>query len=195
MFGMVLGWIYVYFNTRRLARHSEIGSLIGRIETLLQEVSNENSSFWKSDEEIKEFSSFFNAKMEHKLRTIEDGVKFIAKRSSSVNFEIVIYNNVKKAIVLIEKYGGLRVKKTNFGMCVFKFIRSREESINKLSSEFYNECADLLENLMHLSTFDSDITEKAKVSGAIRRRNIIKVNYSARELSSLINKFFIEKKI
>lgn len=78
---MFVGWIFVYKNSRALARQSEINSMAAAIEKTLQEIADENYKFWKdSDDDAAaqlEKSRLFNAYIEHRCNIVEKKIALL----------------------------------------------------------------------------------------------------------------------
>ncbi|WP_313327350.1 hypothetical protein [Pseudomonas qingdaonensis] len=75
IFLMLIGWVFVYKNSRALAKQSEINAMAAAIEKTLQEIADENYKFWKdTDDDIKaqlEKSRIFNAYIEYRCNIVE----------------------------------------------------------------------------------------------------------------------------
>lgn len=83
----IAGWIFVYKNTRVLARQGEINTLTSSIEKTLQEISDENYKFWRdadgtdADHEVK--CRLFQAYIAFRCNFIEEKVTFLNTKCRS----------------------------------------------------------------------------------------------------------------
>ncbi|WP_122435046.1 hypothetical protein [Pseudomonas viridiflava] len=81
-----IGWIFVYLNSRALARQSEVNTITASIEKMLQEVADENNKFWREDS-IKEADHarprLFNAFINFRCDFIEDKLQFLNEKCES----------------------------------------------------------------------------------------------------------------
>lgn len=105
---MFVGWIFVYKNSRSLARQSEINSMAAAIEKTLQEIADENYKFWRdSDADINlqlEKSRLFNAYIEHRCNIVEKKIVILHDKCKvCLNPAVMKSPFSHNAIVLIAK--------------------------------------------------------------------------------------------
>lgn len=84
----IAGWIFVYKNSRVLARQGEINTLTSSVEKTLQEISDENYKFWRdadgSDKDHEVKCRLFQAYIEFRCNFIEEKVAFLNGKCKSV---------------------------------------------------------------------------------------------------------------
>ncbi|WP_313128048.1 hypothetical protein [Stutzerimonas nitrititolerans] len=82
----ILGWGFVYANSRALARQGEVNSITAFVEKMLQEIADETNKFWKasaSGEPDPSSSKLYNAFIVFRCNFIEDKVRLMNERSRS----------------------------------------------------------------------------------------------------------------
>ncbi|GLK88063.1 hypothetical protein [Pseudomonas turukhanskensis] len=81
---VIAGWLFVFKNSRALARQSEINTLAAAIEKTLQEVADENYKFWKdvsSDEDHLAKSRIFSSYIEYRCNIAEKKIILLFDKS------------------------------------------------------------------------------------------------------------------
>jgi len=82
----IVGWCFVYANSRSLARQSEVNTITASIEKMLQELSDESNSYWL-DAAGKKMevgrAELFNAFVSFRCNFIEDKVRFMNEKCRS----------------------------------------------------------------------------------------------------------------
>ncbi|WP_103894660.1 hypothetical protein [Pseudomonas sp. NFACC36] len=103
---MFLGWLFVFKNSRALAKQSEINALAASLEKTLQEIADENYKFWKDSEDNDEThlikSKLFSSYIEHRCNIIERKIEIIfSKCNNTMNPAIEKIQFTQKSIDLI----------------------------------------------------------------------------------------------
>ncbi|OUM30965.1 hypothetical protein B8W72_16310 [Pseudomonas putida] len=105
---MLIGWIFVYKNSRALAKQSEINAMAAALEKTLQEIADENYKFWKEtdsdDRSQLEKSRIFNAYIEYRCNIIEKKVLLLFNKAKDcLNPAVESSSFTKNSIELIGK--------------------------------------------------------------------------------------------
>lgn len=113
---MIAGWLFIFKNSRALARQSEINSITASIEKLLQEIADENYKFWKDvhagDDEKEHISKskIFSAFIEYRCNIVEKKLHLLHEKCiNCLNPEVEKYNFIPKSVEII---AGIRDRST-----------------------------------------------------------------------------------
>ncbi|GFM86090.1 hypothetical protein PSCICO_14890 [Pseudomonas cichorii] len=105
---MIAGWLFVFKNSRALARQSEINALASAMEKTLQEISDENYKFWKDLSEDREEhlakSKLFASYIDYRCNIVEKKISILYKKSEACwNPAVASSSFVSDSIDLIAK--------------------------------------------------------------------------------------------
>ncbi|VVN22664.1 hypothetical protein PS682_04481 [Pseudomonas fluorescens] len=142
----LIGWIFVYLNSRSLAKQSEVNSISASIEKMLQEVADENNKFWRdtalsSDDTAK--PRLFNAFINFRCDFIEEKIQFLNKKCESHFLDI---DHDKFEDCIIDLIAQIRDRST-FNSEIAKEVEdkvARVLEINYLSMMLYTNIYDFL---------------------------------------------------
>ncbi|UUC17578.1 hypothetical protein NOV18_20245 [Pseudomonas asiatica] len=140
---MFIGWVFVYKNSRALARQSEINSMAAALEKTLQEIADENYKFWKeadADEQAQlEKSRIFNAYIEYRCNIVEKKVFLLFEKAKDCLNPAVEYSPFpKNSVELIAKIRD-RSTMNSENISSVKDRYSRISGINHLTLKMFNE--------------------------------------------------------
>lgn len=142
----LIGWVFVYLNSRSLARQSEVNTITASIEKMLQEVADENNKFWRdtatsADDQAK--PRLFNAFINFRCDFIEEKIQFLNKKCESAFLDI---DHVKFEDCIIELIAQIRDRST-FDSEMAQQVEdkvARVLEINYLSMTLYTNIYDFL---------------------------------------------------
>lgn len=146
----LVGWIFVYHNTRALARQSEANSIVAAVEKMLQEIVSDASKFWGCDEEDKSdgfAARVFTSSVELKCNFIEHKVSQLERKCRKLSQwhpEPVMSN------IAIDMIGNLR----NFATLDCESIKTMSDddremkilSVNATAMKLYTHLTDFIAN-------------------------------------------------
>ncbi|WP_148043839.1 hypothetical protein [Pseudomonas putida] len=140
---MLIGWVFVYKNSRALARQSEINSMAAALEKTLQEIADENYKFWKDtdadDQSQLEKSRIFNAYIEYRCNIVEKKVSLLFdKAKDCLNPAVECSPFPTKSVELIAKIRD-RSTMNSENVVAVKDRYARISSINHLTLKMFTE--------------------------------------------------------
>ena len=142
-----IGWVFVYHNSRSLARQGEVNSLTASIEKMLQEVADENNKFWR-DSELSDADQakqrLFNAFVNFRCDFIEEKIQFLNEKCKSIFRTDLDHESFENGI--IELIAQIRDRSTFDSEAPSKVEdkTSRVLEINYLSLSLYSMIYDFL---------------------------------------------------
>ncbi|MDG6382097.1 hypothetical protein QCD83_25050 [Pseudomonas savastanoi pv. phaseolicola] len=104
---MIAGWLFVFKNSRALARQSEINALASAMEKTLHEISDENYKFWKDISEDREEhlakSKLFASYIDYRCNIVEKKITILFDKSDCWNPAVKKSNFVNDSVNLIAR--------------------------------------------------------------------------------------------
>ncbi|MEX5552278.1 hypothetical protein [Pseudomonas pergaminensis] len=160
----VVGWIFVYINSRSLAKQGEVNSITASIEKMLQEVADENYKFWRDNSfnsappseagveaaqqsplsETAAKSRLFNAFVNFRCNFIEEKIEYLSRKCESVWHSNLDHGKFESSIIdLIAQIRDRSTFDSELPSLVEDKV-SRVLEINHLSLELYAEIYNFL---------------------------------------------------
>lgn len=145
---MFVGWVFVFKNSRALARQSEINSLAASIEKTLQEIADENYKFWKDAESDDEThlakSKLFSSYIEYRCNIVEKKINLLFDKSI-----ICLNPAVPKSTFLpdsIDLVARIRDRSTinSENLALVKSKYARINAINHLTMKLFSEVSSFI---------------------------------------------------
>lgn len=147
---MFVGWVFVFKNSRAIARQSEINALATSIEKTLQEIADENYKFWKDaesdDEKHLAKSKLFSSYIEYRCNIVEKKVNLLFEKSKScLNPAVPKSTFLPDSVDLVAK---IRDRSTidSENLALVKNKHARINAINHLTMKLFTEVS----NFIHL---------------------------------------------
>lgn len=145
---MFMGWIFVFKNSRVLARQSEINTLASSIEKTLQEIADENYKFWKDADSEDEHhlikSRLFSSYIEYRCNIVEKKTSLLfGKCEDCINPAVARSRFLETSVQLVADIRD-RATINSENLSLVKNKYGRINAINHLTMKLYSEVGTLV---------------------------------------------------